>query len=47
MFVQIFTTQPLASIGALAEGALWSAVFGGLAALVFAVVSNLIGMWRR
>ncbi len=46
MFVQLFTTQPPASTGALLEGTLWSVVFGGLTALIAAVTYNVMGARR-
>jgi hypothetical protein len=47
MFVQLFTTQPMTSTGALLEGTLWSVVFGGLFAFVAASTYNLMGAWDR
>src|SRR5438552_16176028 len=34
MFIQLFTTKPLNSIAALAEGVCWSVVFSGLIGLL-------------
>jgi hypothetical protein len=47
MFVQLFTTEPMTSTGALLEGTLWSVVFGGLFAFVAASTYNLMGALDR
>ena len=39
-YVGLFTTAPLNSVGALAEGGLWSLLFGGLVGGLFAFVYN-------
>jgi hypothetical protein len=40
MFLQIFTAQPPASVGALVEGLGWSVVFGALTGLLVAILYN-------
>ena len=47
MFVQIFTAQPMNSLGALFEGLCWSILFGGLTGLLIAIVYNALSPFSR
>lgn len=47
MFISLFTTQPVGSGGALAEGLCWSLLFGALTGIVVALVYNLFGFLDR
>jgi hypothetical protein len=46
MFLQLFTTEPMTSAAALAEGMLWSVVFGGLIGLLFAALYRFAPIGR-
>lgn len=47
MFIALFTTQPVTSTAALAEGLCWSLVFGALAGALFALFYNLLNRFDR
>lgn len=46
-FISMFTTQAVASVGALGAGLLWSLVFGGGAGAIIAGLYNLFGVVER
>lgn len=46
-FISMFTTQPVASVGALGAGLLWSLVFGAGAGAIIAGLYNLFGFVER
>lgn len=46
-FISMFTTQPVASVGALGEGLLWSLVFGAGSGAIIAGLYNLFGFVER
>lgn len=47
MFIALFTSQPVGSGGALAEGLCYSVVFGALTGAVVALSYNLFGFLQR
>jgi len=47
MFIEIFTRQPVTSVGALAEGTCWSLVFGALGGALLAIVYNALAVIVR
>lgn len=46
-YIGLFTTAPIGSAAALAEGGLWSLLFGALAGALFALVYNLAAPFER
>ncbi len=46
-YIGLFTDAPANSVQALWQGLVWSALFGGLAAAVFAIAFNLAAGLRR
>ncbi|WP_449253922.1 hypothetical protein [Brevundimonas naejangsanensis] len=46
-YISLFTTQPVASVGALGVGLLWSLVFGAGAGAITAGLYNLFGFVER
>jgi hypothetical protein len=47
MFISLFTTQPITSLGALAEGLCWSLAFGAGSGAIVAAIYNLFGFIDR
>lgn len=47
MFLQLFTTQPIQSVGALTEGLVWSIVFGALLSFLVTFLYRVIPVGRR
>lgn len=46
-YISLFTTADIGSGRALAEGSLWSLLFGGVAGAVLAITFNLSGLLGR
>ena len=46
-YITLFTPAPVDSVQALAEGSLWSLLFGALAGTVFALIYNLLARLDR
>ena len=46
-YIEVFTNADVGSVRALAEGAVWSLLFGGSAAAVFALVYNAVAAVGR
>ena len=45
--IGLFTAAPMSSVNALLEGGLWSLLFGGFSAAVFAITYNGLGGLER
>jgi hypothetical protein len=46
-YINLFTNAPADSVQALAEGLLWSLLFGGLVGAVFSLIYNALPVGRR